>query len=227
MQKKIKFLIIMLAVAVIVPQVTFASWYNPISWGWLNRIFHFQQIAQKEQKQNQTVCTMEAKLCPDGSYVGRSGPKCEFEACSTTNAKDPIVDWKKYTNTQYGFELSYPSDWFLRTFELNGNSMGDTIADIRYENISFEIFGNKPYNTRSLLPSMCSDSQDSKITINGTKVLRTHTSLEAGTENSLGLNFCFYPKNGDIVIVHCVGDFPGVKLIESCNQVISTFKFIK
>ncbi len=27
------------------------------------------------------ACTMEAKVCPDGSYVGRSGPKCEFAAC--------------------------------------------------------------------------------------------------------------------------------------------------
>jgi hypothetical protein len=27
------------------------------------------------------ACTMEAKLCPDGSYVGRSGPRCEFAAC--------------------------------------------------------------------------------------------------------------------------------------------------
>ena len=26
-------------------------------------------------------CTMEALMCPDGSYVGRSGPKCEFSAC--------------------------------------------------------------------------------------------------------------------------------------------------
>jgi hypothetical protein len=24
------------------------------------------------------ACTMEAKLCPDGSYVGRTGPNCEF-----------------------------------------------------------------------------------------------------------------------------------------------------
>ena len=24
---------------------------------------------------------MEAKLCPDGSYVGRTGPNCEFEDC--------------------------------------------------------------------------------------------------------------------------------------------------
>ncbi len=26
-------------------------------------------------------CTMEAKLCPDGSYVGRIGPNCEFASC--------------------------------------------------------------------------------------------------------------------------------------------------
>jgi len=31
------------------------------------------------------ACTMEAKICPDGSYVGRSGPKCEFAACPTTS----------------------------------------------------------------------------------------------------------------------------------------------
>jgi hypothetical protein len=29
-----------------------------------------------------TACTMEAKLCPDGSSVGRSGPNCEFAPCS-------------------------------------------------------------------------------------------------------------------------------------------------
>jgi len=27
------------------------------------------------------ACTMEAKLCPDGSAVGRSGPNCEFAEC--------------------------------------------------------------------------------------------------------------------------------------------------
>jgi putative hemolysin len=30
---------------------------------------------------NKTACTMEAKLCPDGSSVGRSGPNCEFAKC--------------------------------------------------------------------------------------------------------------------------------------------------
>lgn len=27
------------------------------------------------------ACTMEAKLCPDGTAVGRIGPRCEFAAC--------------------------------------------------------------------------------------------------------------------------------------------------
>lgn len=31
-----------------------------------------------------TACTMEAKICPDGSAVGRSGPNCEFAECPST-----------------------------------------------------------------------------------------------------------------------------------------------
>lgn len=31
------------------------------------------------------ACTMEAKQCPDGSYVGRTGPSCEFTACPHEN----------------------------------------------------------------------------------------------------------------------------------------------
>lgn len=29
----------------------------------------------------ETICAMDAKLCPDGSYVSRTGPNCEFTAC--------------------------------------------------------------------------------------------------------------------------------------------------
>lgn len=38
---------------------------------------------------NPIACTMEAKQCPDGSYVGRTGPKCEFSACPNPT---PISD---------------------------------------------------------------------------------------------------------------------------------------
>lgn len=40
---------------------------------------------QKEQTVGQSVvCAMDAKVCPDGSYVSRSGPKCEFAECPKT-----------------------------------------------------------------------------------------------------------------------------------------------
>lgn len=32
-------------------------------------------------QEEQIYCTMEAKLCPDGSYVGKVPPDCEFAAC--------------------------------------------------------------------------------------------------------------------------------------------------
>lgn len=31
------------------------------------------------------ACTQEAKLCPDGSSVGRAGPNCEFTKCAPPN----------------------------------------------------------------------------------------------------------------------------------------------
>lgn len=34
-----------------------------------------------DRSDNKIACTMEAKLCPDGSAVGRTGPKCEFAKC--------------------------------------------------------------------------------------------------------------------------------------------------
>jgi len=32
------------------------------------------------------ACTAEARICPDGSAVGRTGPNCEFAQCPTANA---------------------------------------------------------------------------------------------------------------------------------------------
>lgn len=50
--------------------VTFASYLNYSIWA-LNG----------DTTAGQTLCTQEAKLCPDGSYVGRTGSNCEFAAC--------------------------------------------------------------------------------------------------------------------------------------------------
>lgn len=52
-----------------------------------------------------TFCTQEAKQCPDGSYVGRTGPNCEFAACPA-----PTIDahWKTMTDAKTGISFRYP-----------------------------------------------------------------------------------------------------------------------
>lgn len=38
------------------------------------------------------ACTMDARICPDGTSVGRVGPNCEFAPCPTSTNEAPIDD---------------------------------------------------------------------------------------------------------------------------------------
>lgn len=53
----------------------------------------------------ETLCTMDAKLCPDGSYVGRTGPNCEFASCSGEGGQIP---WKAVGDPDQGIIFQYP-----------------------------------------------------------------------------------------------------------------------
>jgi len=55
-----------------------------------------------------TACTMDARVCPDGSSVGRTGPNCEFAACSTDNGGVPVsVGGDNSCKTQSDCPLGY------------------------------------------------------------------------------------------------------------------------
>jgi hypothetical protein len=41
----------------------------------------FCSRASKSPPQEWTACPADAKQCPDGTFVGRVGPHCEFAAC--------------------------------------------------------------------------------------------------------------------------------------------------
>lgn len=45
--------------------------------------FGTKKTAEAPITEEAVACTMEVKVCPDGSSVGRTGPKCEFAACPT------------------------------------------------------------------------------------------------------------------------------------------------
>ncbi|MDD5147605.1 MAG: hypothetical protein PHV63_03625 [Candidatus Daviesbacteria bacterium] len=81
--------------------------------------YYFYKIKTPEQK----ACTMDAKICPDGTSVGRTGPNCEFAPCPSPkvtptpdvspaqNGADETANWKTYTDNESKFSFRYPQDW--------------------------------------------------------------------------------------------------------------------
>ncbi len=57
------------------------------------------------------ACTLEAKICPDGSAVGRTGPNCEFAACPVVEVSVPKTEQLEMTQeekTAKLFEFLFP-----------------------------------------------------------------------------------------------------------------------
>lgn len=73
----------------------------------------YKSSASGSQNPNQpntseeVFCTQDAKLCPDGSYVGRSGPHCEFALCPNEAVQDY---WKTSTDSKLGVSFRYPKN---------------------------------------------------------------------------------------------------------------------
>lgn len=49
--------------------------------------FLYRYTMEQPNQEEQIACTMEARICPDGSSVGRSGPDCAFAACPFPNVE--------------------------------------------------------------------------------------------------------------------------------------------
>lgn len=89
--------------------------------------FQAKLDSSNNQQPGKTACTQEAKICPDGSSVGRTGPKCEFSPCPTGSKTDGTSTWKTYKNTDYGFYFKYPDKW---GYQIQKNSFSDSKSTI-------------------------------------------------------------------------------------------------
>lgn len=56
-----------------------------------------------------TVCTMDARTCPDGTSVGRTGPSCSFAACPLPNIELPQANISFALPAGYRTETTYSS----------------------------------------------------------------------------------------------------------------------
>lgn len=55
-----------------------------------------EDCQKNDRKTKPVICTMDAKQCPDGSYVGRIGPNCKFKTCpGETNPGEKVCTCTK------------------------------------------------------------------------------------------------------------------------------------
>ncbi|MCL9972155.1 MAG: MliC family protein [Candidatus Pacebacteria bacterium] len=56
-------------------------------------------IPNLEQSPQPVACTLDAKICPDGSAVGRTAPSCEFAPCPVIPVDYVCASEKYFTAT--------------------------------------------------------------------------------------------------------------------------------
>jgi hypothetical protein len=62
-----------------------------------------------------TFCTMEALLCPDGSGVGRQGPRCEFAACPNQTSFTGVL---RQIEGEFRLEMDLPEQQVGRGYSM-------------------------------------------------------------------------------------------------------------
>lgn len=180
-------------------------------------VFVYQYFATPKannQQQNPTACTEEAKICPDGSAVGRTGPNCEFAPCPAV--PDQTAGWKTYTNSEYGFEIKYPTGWdnkigsqgkmgaySLLSLDINKNSSDFNANRASYVRLVVEdnnfVLGSRDWKNFELGQ------------IKGS-IASPGTGYEIIFSSDLGQKFYIFTKNNP-------------EIDSDTNKILSTFKF--
>lgn len=115
----------------------------------------------------QQACTLEAKVCPDGSSVGRTGLNCEFAECPTTETVTPstntgssgkeVVDERPIGSLPYSYvsavntgsewvESGIPEKTALRNFKSVDECFSLGIVDAGPLNKPLELYLSETYN---------------------------------------------------------------------------------
>ncbi len=173
-------------------------------------------------------CTQDAKQCLDGSYVGRTGPKCEFASCPNASTTIDTSTWKTYRNDAYEFELKYPAEWEVAedysravdSVEINSLVMEKNGVEVQYgfliqiyrfkEGTDFEKWIKDYFSTQKIL----------KITHT---YLNAYPAIETSVynpESRMKGETLFLEHWGSIFVL-------GRSPYGESDQILSTFKFVE
>jgi hypothetical protein len=224
-QKYLKYFLLIVIIAFVIPQITLAAWWNPFSWGIWNRIFHFQRTEQQQEKliggdKDAHGCLIAAgySWCEVKNKCLRSWEeKCEA---------DQTAGWKTYTNNKYEFSIKYPKTWIINENEdgfnilnISNSQPPKNIKSCSKNYLGFKILKGAPYFGTEYI-SEAGIIEESEI--NGHKLIKTKLTnlssdwglcansryfLQTDQNNEYYIEIIFYGNN------------------EVLNEILSTIKF--
>lgn len=147
-----------------------------------------------KDKQIRTACTMEAKLCPDGSYVSRTSPNCEFTPCPLAEPSERQTEFSKPITMHVNDKVIFPDGLSLVLKEINDSrckpglqcvwqgelsalfsaNIKDSLEEVRLGTVN-----NKKINLKDYIFSLESATENSITII---------ISVNVGNSNTSGIN---------------------------------------
>lgn len=175
----------------------------------------------------QVACTMDAKECPDGSYVSRQGPKCEFAACpgESDSTSADTSDWKTYNNSQYGVSFKYPLDWVVSSpppsyddylwviYAAHPTPNGDVFAIRSYQKSISEVFESEKTNYTNSPSSIKSDEKINLFGFEGRRLAVENSSVPI-------TYYVYYLNRNGQTIVFITGDINSPN--DNLNKIFKT-----
>lgn len=130
------------------------------------------------------ACTMEAKQCPDGSYVGRSGPNCEFAKCP--DVKSSV---KEFKNEKFGYSVNYPAEYFAKPGDVDCFSATEGDSDAPGFCILFKVnVKNQDLHTwRNENISKYGDWEEKIVSVAGEEALMLETPALDGFPETIAI----------------------------------------
>jgi len=192
----------------------------------------------------QIACTMEAKLCADGSAVGRSGPNCEFAACPVVT--DETATWKIYTSadSEKGYEFKYPETFGANVWSsvfwppksaiipssedpvklgcpdleaVDANGTMPKSQTVSLNNLDFSYYTSAGAGAGSLYSTYCYVTEKDKNYYTLEFSIRSHTGCFQGQCGA----YCGTPNEAECRKFDLARD-----VVKPIQKIVSTFKFV-
>lgn len=169
--------------------------------------FIYRNVAERTGGPEPVACTEEAKMCPDGSSVGRIAPSCEFAPCPFPNITLPDAGLSFVAPEGYEQVLLNPGDDTSVLARFTKPSLSESVAHTliltRYpigegESADEVILAHTRYQPADMQAEDLSQFKTSFV--NGREVQHTVIERFEGLVHSA----YFIPRTSDVVVIEVI-----------------------